>query len=154
MRIMQIITDYIAKSLLTTQGDMLVRGASIPERLVAVALGQVLKSDGVGKEPEWAVDRKTVDIGDWNMDADAEKAIPHGLIRGDIRAVSVIIRNDNNTDTYPLYYFDAGTGLSGTYKIRDSDDSVLVSRTAAGFFDGAAFDATSYNRGWITLWLV
>jgi len=63
MDIKQIITDYIMKSILTTHGDMVLRGASIPERLVAVALGQVLKSGGVGAKPAWGVPS----IGDMNM---------------------------------------------------------------------------------------
>ena len=63
MKIMQIITDYITQSLLTTQGDMVVRGAAIPERLAAVAEGQVLKSAGVGAKPAWGVPR----LGDMNF---------------------------------------------------------------------------------------
>lgn len=55
MRIMQTITDYIMRSILTTRGDMIVRGLSVPEKLVAVALGQVLKSGGVGAKPAWGV---------------------------------------------------------------------------------------------------
>ncbi|MBA7707217.1 hypothetical protein ES703_116086 [subsurface metagenome] len=63
MKIMQIITDYITQSLLTTQGDMVVRGAAIPKRLAAVAEGQVLKSAGVGAKPAWGVPR----LGDMNF---------------------------------------------------------------------------------------
>jgi len=55
MKIMQTITDYIMKSILTTHGDLVVRGAALPERLAAVALGQVLKSAGVGAKPAWGV---------------------------------------------------------------------------------------------------
>lgn len=55
MHIMQVITDYIRRSLLTTQGDLIVRGASLPERLAAVAVGQVFKSAGVGATPAWGV---------------------------------------------------------------------------------------------------
>jgi len=53
MDIEQIITDYIARSILTTQGDMVVRGVGVPERLASVAIGQVLKSAGVGAKPAW-----------------------------------------------------------------------------------------------------
>lgn len=55
MRIMQSITDYIMKSILTTHGDMVLRGAAIPERLAGVAVGQVLKSGGVGAKPAWGL---------------------------------------------------------------------------------------------------
>lgn len=63
MHIMQSITDYILKSILTTHGDLVVRGASIPERLAAVAVGQVFKSGGVGASPAWGVPS----IGNMNM---------------------------------------------------------------------------------------
>jgi len=55
--IKQIITDYIMKSILTAQGDLVVRGAAVPEALADVAVGQVLKSGGVGEIPAWGVDR-------------------------------------------------------------------------------------------------
>ncbi|GAI37562.1 unnamed protein product, partial [marine sediment metagenome] len=55
MQIKQWITDYIRRTLLTTQGDMVVKGATAVERLVAVAVGQVLKSEGVGALPAWGV---------------------------------------------------------------------------------------------------
>lgn len=55
MKINQIITDYIMKSILTAQGDLVVRGAAVPEALAAVAAGQVLKSDGIGAIPGWGV---------------------------------------------------------------------------------------------------
>lgn len=53
MNIMQSITDYIMKSILTTHGDLVIRGAGVPERLAAVAVGQILRSAGVGAKPAW-----------------------------------------------------------------------------------------------------
>lgn len=53
MDIEQIITDYIQRSILTTLGDLVVRGVALPERLPGVAVGQVLKSGGVGALPAW-----------------------------------------------------------------------------------------------------
>lgn len=41
--------------LLTVEGDLVVRGATIPERLAAVAAGHVLKSAGIGAKPIWDV---------------------------------------------------------------------------------------------------
>jgi len=55
MDIKQIITDYIRRSILTAEGDLVVRGASVPEALADVAVGQVLKSGGVGAKPAWGV---------------------------------------------------------------------------------------------------
>lgn len=48
MRINQILTDYIAASVLTTQGDLVVRGAALPERLAAGIDGKVLTAQGAG----------------------------------------------------------------------------------------------------------
>jgi len=56
MRIMQIITDYIAKSLLTTRGDMLIRGVSIPERLASTFSNGWLRCNGAAQEPNWSRD--------------------------------------------------------------------------------------------------
>lgn len=55
MKIMQVITDYITKTLLTTRGDLVVRGAAVPERLAAGAVGTYLKGDGAGAKPVWAI---------------------------------------------------------------------------------------------------
>lgn len=55
MQIKQIITDYIMKSILTTKGDLVVRGQTVPVRLAAVAGGQVFKSAGEGWVPAWGL---------------------------------------------------------------------------------------------------
>ncbi len=47
------VTDYIPASLLTTQGDMLVRGPAIPQRLEKIAgVNNLINRTGVGI-PEW-----------------------------------------------------------------------------------------------------
>lgn len=51
MDVRHIITDFIRKSILTTQGDMPVRGAAIPERLAAGAAHTVLTGQGAGLKP-------------------------------------------------------------------------------------------------------
>ena len=53
MRLMQVITDYIARSILTTIGDMVVRGIAQPERLAAGALNEILIGQGAGVIPAW-----------------------------------------------------------------------------------------------------
>lgn len=54
MQINQIITDYIRRSLLTTAGDLIVRGAAEPERLAGGAAGTVLVGQGAGVKPQYA----------------------------------------------------------------------------------------------------
>ncbi|NIQ91314.1 MAG: hypothetical protein GWN93_20820 [Deltaproteobacteria bacterium] len=63
MNIMQIITDYIARSTLTTKGDLVVRGDSLPERLAAGTLGRFLQANGSGQKPSW----QKVSISDFDI---------------------------------------------------------------------------------------
>lgn len=53
----------IIESLLTTEGDIVTRGAAAAERLAAVAVGQVFKSAGTTTKPAWGVPS----IGDMNI---------------------------------------------------------------------------------------
>lgn len=94
---------------------------------------------------------KIVDIGDWNMDTTTTANVAHGLTLSKIRTIDVMIRNDIDTIYYPLNH-NPSTGISGYY-LADATN-VIMSRVAGGFFDNASYDATSYNRGWITIWYV
>lgn len=51
MRLVAVVTDYIRRSILTTQGDLVVRGVSQPERLAAGIVGTLLKGKGAGAIP-------------------------------------------------------------------------------------------------------
>lgn len=94
---------------------------------------------------------KVIDIGDWNMDTVASVNVAHGLTLANIRTIQFIIRNDANDTYYPLeYYGDAA--CSGYWKVDATN--VILSKYAGEFFDGEAFDATSFNRGWVTIWYV
>jgi len=53
MRISFPITDYIRQSILTTKGDLVVRGDAIPEKLIAAVAGKILTAKGVGVLPEY-----------------------------------------------------------------------------------------------------
>ena len=97
---------------------------------------------------------KTIDIGDWDMDADTTVFISHGLSATEwktIRAVNVIIRNDADAIYYNLEtlkdfdgYLEGGTGDITSAKL-------FLNRRLLGFFDSVNFDSTSYNRGWVTV---
>ena len=50
---MQVISDYIQRSILTTQGDLAVRGGVMPQRLPAGLLNTVLKGQGAGALPAY-----------------------------------------------------------------------------------------------------
>jgi hypothetical protein len=99
---------------------------------------------------------KTIAIGDWNMDADGTKTVAHGMSdHTKIRNVSLIIISDDNK----IYPVDAGYGLfaDGAGFSGEAGDTgvdatnITVSRIETGIFDNTNFDATSYNRGWITI---
>lgn len=51
MRVEQIITDYIPRSILTAQGQMVTRGPGIPEAIAQGGLNHYLKSKGAGANP-------------------------------------------------------------------------------------------------------
>ncbi len=53
MRISAPVTDYVQRSLLTTLGDLIVRGVAIPERLVAAAAGTYLQGKGAATKPAY-----------------------------------------------------------------------------------------------------
>ncbi len=93
---------------------------------------------------------KTVQIGDWDMDATGTLAVNHGLTGANIRSVFVAIRNDAATNTYPI---DVDQNLDGNVAggFLWTATQVSMGRIGAGFFDGTDFDATTYNRGWITI---
>jgi len=52
MKLFGTLLNFI-NNVFTTEGDLVIRGGTIPERLAAVASGQVLLSAGVGAKPTW-----------------------------------------------------------------------------------------------------
>lgn len=99
---------------------------------------------------------KVIDIGDWNMDSTQSVDIAHGISdHTKIRAVSAVIRKDDETDHYVLGGIKLSTlpeEASTAWISYYDSTNVGLYRTTGGFFDSAVFDATSFNRGWITIW--
>jgi len=91
---------------------------------------------------------KIVNIGDWDMDATASVNVAHGLTSTDIVSVDVWIREDVGTVMTPLTYNTAGTPAG---YFRFDGTNVILNRLAAGVFDSTSYDATSFNRGYITI---
>jgi len=87
---------------------------------------------------------KVIDIGDWNMDIAVYKDVTHELTKSNIKRVSAMIRDDNDT----WYYDFKGVGVE---YIQISDTVVKLVRTAGGYFDAAVFATTSYNRGYVVI---
>jgi len=93
--------------------------------------------------------QKIIDIGDWNMDTTASLSVAHGLTLADIRWVQVTIRNDAGTLSTSFPTIDT-TALSNE-RVEFDGTNVIMLRSLSGTFDGTDYDATSYNRGWITI---
>ncbi len=96
---------------------------------------------------------KTLLINDWDMSTASGTttvSVAHGLTRSTIRMVDVQIRNDADTIQYPISYV-LSTIAEGTYSL-DATNVVMTRIVIGGLFDSANFNATSYNRGWITVW--
>jgi len=99
---------------------------------------------------------KVIEIGDWNMDIDATKDVAHGIAnQQDVRSVSILIRPDNGVlydELFPLTFSNAGTDVAGKYNVGVTNIEMV--RTGGDFFDNPNFDATTFNRGWISIWYV
>lgn len=93
---------------------------------------------------------RIIEIGDWNMVADATVAITHGLTLAKIRQVSVIIRNDDDDAYYDIGRIETNAAAAGSVQ-SISATQVTLFRAGTIFFDSIDFDSTSYNRGWITI---
>lgn len=93
---------------------------------------------------------KIIEIGDWDMDADWNKEVEHGLSKLKIRSVQVTIRRDDDLMLINLAAPYSGSGAdTGSYSIQES--VIMLSRVTGGLFDSTTFDATSFNRGWVII---
>jgi hypothetical protein len=84
---------------------------------------------------------KILSIGDWNMTLTPLVGVAHGISDfTKIRSVTAMIRNDANTVLIP--YSDNFDGVTTTE----------VSLTTSAPFDSDVnYNATGYNRGWVTI---
>ena len=88
---------------------------------------------------------KIVNIGDWDMDSTSNINVIHGLVFADIRSWFVSIIDDASN-----IYLDLN--LSGFSEVGSLNFSLF--RTGGGAFDNTDYDATTFNRGFITIWHV
>jgi hypothetical protein len=134
--------------------------------------GQILTSAGPGNNPVWTTPTlkwATINIGDWNMDANKSvfvDIVSLGIARVNIRVIDVMVRPDSD-DSYaklmPLNsvqnaVFGDFTGGNPEpqggidFGILDSGSTnIVLSRKEGGHFDNSSWNATSYNRGYITI---
>ena len=93
---------------------------------------------------------KVINIGDWNMDTTSTVSVAHGLTYAKIRAINISIRNDADNATYQLNHLE-DVPVTGWTTQSWNATNIILTRTANAFFDSSDFDATSFNRGWITI---
>ncbi len=96
---------------------------------------------------------KVIEIGDWNMDATNGVVVIHGLDHIKIRDMVCMILQNSNTNIRSL---TAGNGGSGNVDPQGSIDfasntNVVLNRLTGGIFDGILYNATSFNRGFVTI---
>ena len=103
---------------------------------------------------------KIIDIGDWNIYISGggtgigNKNVAHGLNLNKIVSVSATIRNDDDSNRYPLTPGGETTWYSDGYINYIDSTNIILYGKQAGRFDAATFDATSYNRGWVFVFYV
>ena len=87
-----------------------------------------------------------LELGDWDMDANSNLNLAHSLSATEymsIRNLSVTIRDDGNSTIFDFTSYQENTILVNS-------TNIIMSRFTTGVFDDPAFNATSYNRGWVT----
>lgn len=95
------------------------------------------------------------EIGDWDMTSTF--TFPYDLGAIDytkIRTIDVIIRNDGDTASFPLDTTDSSWVIGGRFNVSGGatyTNQLNLSSNSAGLFNSTNYDATSYNRGWITI---
>jgi hypothetical protein len=93
---------------------------------------------------------KVIEIGDWDMDATQAINVAHGLTMTNIRAINVMIRTDDNSLYTNLDYRNA-TQNGGYFSPNNNGTDITLGRDASGLFDDPNYNATSFNRGWVTI---
>jgi hypothetical protein len=102
------------------------------------------KLDSLGSQ-NVKLNTKLIDIGDWNMNTTYEFEVTHGLTLNKIRGMSVLIRNDADTN----YTLLAINGVTACYA--DATE-ITLNRVNSGAFDTSFYESPpSGNRGWITI---
>jgi hypothetical protein len=88
------------------------------------------------------------------MDADASVSVTHGLGTGAvITGIQATIFNDSGGIPTPLdlydFLADNGTVSGGVGSI--SSSALALFRKTGGLYDGTSFNATGFNRGYVTI---
>jgi hypothetical protein len=141
-------TSYENKFIITPRlGNITVSSLTVSD---AVTVSGAIAVSGGITENSRTIKRKTVDIGNWNMDASTSTVVSTGITGSSIKNANVYIISDNGLNFYPLYYDNGGGGTGGYFRWDTSGD-FTIAKIGGGFFDTTAFDSTSFNRGYVSI---
>ncbi len=107
------------------------------------------KADQVGV----SIATKVVQIGDWDMDANATTTVAHGIADfKKIRSIAAMIRDDadNLYSNLMIVNFLTAANTGGNVGSPDATN-ITLARITGGFFDGTDYNSTGFNRGWLTI---
>ena len=91
---------------------------------------------------------KVIEIGNWNMFQNRTSLfIIHGLTLSKIRSFTNVIRTDASSPWQMLS--EIGFDKSGVISVGPT--TFVMERWDSSVFDSPNYDATNYNRGWITV---
>ena len=117
-----------------------------------IAVTSTTEVANLNVEQHGGVKIKIIEIGDWDMDANASVSPAHGLTLANIRSITMLIRSDSDVVYYPGgSEFDVTGGVQQVWVEKASAANIDLKRLTGGDFDGTAYDSTSFNRGWITI---
>lgn len=98
------------------------------------------------------LNKKIIEIGDWNMDTTGAIIVLHGLTDFlKVRSITAMIINDDSTLIDTLDKFTSSNQQSEGGIGSVSDTVVSLVRKTSGIFDSTSYDSTSFNRGFITV---
>jgi len=122
-----------------------------------VPVYNVLESGYITKFDDYGLRRKTIEMGDWNMDSTGFLNVTHGLNYSDTwkgtRHAEFTVRNDADDVYYVDGAFSSQAMLADDIAVSGvTNTKVVIIRREGASFDSSNFDSTNYNRGWVTLW--
>lgn len=148
-------TDLTASRLLISNpsGKVSVSGVTSTEAGFLSGVTSSLQTQLGTKVDGSGLNIAVVNIGDWNMQGGGFVTVAHGIADyTKIRSVDVLIRDDSATELRPLTIMSYLTGANNGGSINAiTSTTINISAMVGGFYDSTAYNATAFNRGFITI---
>lgn len=98
---------------------------------------------------------KVIEVGDWDMTADVNKQVAHGISDyKKIRSVSGIIRDDIDSTYHLIGAIYTPTSLPEVWFVASGGNemaNINMRITGIGIFQNTSYNSTGFNRGWLTI---